>query len=426
VTTSIFPSDEVTRRFLKAQGRDHVWVELSADRGAQYDRVIEVNLSDIEPLVATPHSPGNVAKLKELEGLPVDQVCIGSCTSSSYRDMMTAAAVLRGREISPGVSLGIAPGSRQVLKMLAREGALHDLVESGARILESACGFCLGLQFSPGSGGVSVRTSNRNFEGRSGTKDARVFLCSPEVAAAAAATGRLASPECLGMAFPRIQEPEAYDVDESMFIFPNPAMRERQILRGPGIGDPPRSEPMCPGLSGRVMIKLGDNITTDHILPAGERLKYRPNVPKSSEFVFENIDPTFAGRCLDNKGKGIHNIIVAGESYGQGSSREHAAMCPMYLGVKAIIAKSFERIHCSNLINFGILPLVLRDPQDLDGLMPGDGLSAANWRQAVKEGAPILIRSERTRKTIGCTCELSITQRAIVAAGGLLNHLTST
>jgi aconitate hydratase len=425
VTTSIFPSDEMTRQFLKAQGRENDWRELSADAGARYDRVIEVDLALLEPLVAAPHSPGNVVKLAEVEGLPVDQVCIGSCTNSSYRDMLTAAALLKGRTIHPRVSLGVAPGSRQILRTLAAEGALDDLIGAGARILESACGFCVGVHFSPKSGGVSVRTSNRNFEGRSGTQDARVYLCSPEAAAAAAITGRLTLPERLGMACPQVREPDAYRIDDSMFLFPDAGAKDAPVLRGPNIGEPPRSEKMIPALSGRVMIKLGDHITTDHITPAGARLKYRSNVPKYAEFVFENIDPLFFRRCLENKGQGIHNVIVAGESYGQGSSREHASMCPMYLGVKAVIAKSFERIHSANLVNFGILPLVLRNPADYDGIMLEDGLSAANWREAVARGEAIVLRNERSGAAIECRCALSEKQTAVVLAGGLLNYMTS-
>ncbi len=424
VTTSIFPSDEVTRRFLKAQGRESDWRELSADPGARYERVIEVDLAALEPLVAAPHSPGNVRKLADVEGKKIDQVCIGSCTNSSYRDMMTVAAMLRGRTIAPGISLGVAPGSRQILRTLARNGSLDDLIGAGARILESACGFCVGVHFSPNSGGVSVRTSNRNFEGRSGTQDARVYLCSPEAAAAAAITGQLTAPERLAIACPKIQEPEAYAVDDSMFIFPDADRRTSTVFRGPNIGEPPRSEKMTRDLSGRVMIKLGDNITTDHITPAGARLKYRSNVPKYAEFVFENVDPSFSRRCLENKGKGIHNIILAGESYGQGSSREHASMCPMYLGVKAVIAKSFERIHSANLVNFGVLPLVLRNPADYDGILPDDGLNAGNWREAVARGATILIRNERSGATIECSCALTAKQTAVVLAGGLLNHIT--
>jgi aconitate hydratase len=424
VTTSIFPSDEVTRRFLKAQGREKDWVELSADPAASYDRVIEVDLSTLEPLVAAPHSPGNVVKLSAVEGLRVDQVCIGSCTNSSYRDMMTAAGMLKGRTVCPGTSLGIAPGSRQILRTLAHNGALDELIGAGARILESACGFCVGVHFSPKSGGVSVRTSNRNFEGRSGTQDAQVYLCSPEVAAAAAITGRLTLPDRLGIPCPKIQEPDAYRIDDSMFIFPGAGLKDTPVFRGPNIGEPARSEKMTRDLTGRVMIKLGNNITTDHITPAGARLKYRSNVPRYAEFVFENIDPTFSKRCLENKTNGIHNVIVAGESYGQGSSREHASMCPMYLGVKAVIAKSFERIHSANLVNFGVLPLVFRNPADYDTIEPDDALSVENWSEAVVKGESIVLSNERSGATIECTCALSEKQTAVMLAGGLLNHIT--
>jgi aconitate hydratase len=425
VTTSIFPSDDITLRFLKAQSRENDWVALEADPGAHYDRIIDVNLSDIEPLVAAPHSPGNVMKLKDLEGLRVNQVCIGSCTNSSYRDMMTAAAILKGRTIDPGISLGIAPGSRQILRTLARNGALNDLIEAGARIMESACGFCVGVHFSPRSGGVSVRTSNRNFEGRSGTKDAQVYLASPEVAAAAAVTGRITAPSRLGIACPNILEPEYYQIDDSMFIVADESTKDTPIFRGPNIGEPPRSDKMIETLAGQVMIKLGDNITTDHITPAGARLKYRSNVPKYAEYVFENVDATFARRCNENKTAGIHNIIVASESYGQGSSREHASMCPMYLGVKTVIAKSFERIHSANLINFGILPLVFQNPADYDAIEPNDNLTAENWRDSLIKGKPVEIYNQRTGATIDCIYTLSEKQTAVILDGGLLNHITN-
>lgn len=425
VTTSIFPSDETTRRFLKAQGREQDWVALEADPGACYERTIDVDLSSLEPLVALPHSPGNVKKLSAVEGLRVDQVCIGSCTNSSYRDMMTVATMLKGRSVVPSVSLGIAPGSRQILRTLAQNGALDELIGAGARILESACGFCIGAHFSPKSGGVSVRTSNRNFEGRSGTKDAQVYLTGPEAAAAAAITGRLTLPDRLGIAFPQIEEPEQYLIDDSMFLLPDDSARDTPIFRGPNIGEPPRSEPMPENLAGEVMIRLGNNVTTDHITPAGSRLKYRSNVPKYSEYVFENLDPTFSRRCLENKRRGVHNIIVAAESYGQGSSREHASMCPMYLGVKAVIAKSFERIHAANLVNFGILPLVFQNPADYEAIEPGDRLTAPDWRRSIAQGAPVTVTNQRTGAAIPCTYDLSERQVAVVLDGGLLNHLTA-
>jgi aconitate hydratase len=426
VTTSVFPSDDVTRAFLKAQGREADWQPLAPDADAQYDRVIEIDLSTLPPLVSLPHSPGNVARLADVGPLPVDQVCIGSCTNSSYHDLMTAAAVLKGRKVHPRVSLGIAPGSRQVLQMLVRDGGLADLIAAGGRIMESACGFCIGNHFSPRSGGVSVRTSNRNFQGRSGTKDAKVYLASPEAAAVAAVTGELADPRAFGMAYPKIAEPETYLIDDSMFVFPTPEMASTPIVRGPNIGEPPKNGAMPPDLDGVAVIKVGDRITTDHIIPAGERLKYRSNVPRYARYVFENIDPRFASTCLENKDRGIHNVIVAGESYGQGSSREHAALCPMYLGVKAVIAKSFERIHAANLVNFGIIPMVFADPSDYDRVQAGDRLTAAGWREAVAAGAPVIVRNGRTGAAFTCLCPISEKQRAIVAAGGLLNYVSAS
>lgn len=421
VTTSVFPSDAETKKFLVAQGRGKDWVELSADATASYDRVIELDLSTIEPMAACPHSPGNVKKVGELAGMKVDQVCIGSCTNSSYKDLVTVAKILKGRKVHPRVGLGVAPGSRQVLAMLAREGYLADLVEAGARILESACGFCIGNSMSPRSGGVSIRTINRNFEGRSGTKDAQVYLTSCEVAAAAALSGEFSDPRTLGE-YPRVDMPDCYEVDDGMFVFPSPKLRDTKIERGPNIGSPPTNEALPESLIGEAMIAVGDKITTDHIMPAGARLKYRSNVQKYAEFVFENVDSTFPMRCLENKGKGLHNVIVAGESYGQGSSREHAALCPMYLGVKAVIAKSFERIHAANLVNFGIVPLVFDDPADRDRLEKGDRLEAGGWREAIESGGKIMIDNKTRGFSVACTPNLSERQRKILLAGGLLNH----
>jgi aconitate hydratase len=392
---------------------------------APYDRVIEIDIGSLEPLVSLPHSPGNVRKLSELAAIPVDQVCIGSCTNSSYRDLSTVAAILKGRRVRPNVSLGIAPGSRQILQMLVDSGALHDLIAAGGRVMESACGFCIGSHFSPGSGGVSVRTSNRNFEGRSGTKDAKVYLASPEVAAVAAITGELLDPRASGIAYPRIDEPDAYRIDDGMFIFPTPEMARTPIVRGPNIGEPPRNERASDDIDGVAAIKVGDYITTDDITPAGIRLKYRSNIPKYAGYVFERVDPDFPKICLENKAKGIANIIVAGVSYGQGSSREHAALCPMYLGVKAVLAKSFERIHAANLINFGILPLVFKDVEAYDRIEKGDRLLAKSWRDALSRGLPLILVNGRTGEEIACVCPLSETQIAVVAAGGMLNYLTS-
>ncbi|HAM36472.1 MAG TPA: aconitate hydratase [Elusimicrobia bacterium] len=425
VTTSVFPADETTRRFLAAQGRERDFAPLVPDPDAGYARVIELDLGSVEPLAAAPHSPGNVKRVRELGHVKVSQVCIGSCTNSSYKDMMTAAGILKGRSVHPDVSLAVAPGSRQVLMMLARNGALADLVAAGARIMESACGFCIGNHYSPGSGAVSVRTSNRNFEARSGTKDAQVYLASPEVAAVAALRGAFVDPRDAGLLCPRAAEPERFLIDDSLFVAP---IRERasvRVERGPNVGEPPRNERMPEVLAGEVLIKVGDKVTTDHIMPAGARLKYRSNVPKYAEFVFENVDKTFPGRCLAAKASGRHAVVVAGESYGQGSSREHASMCPMYLGVKAVLAKSFERIHSANLVNFGIVPLVFADPRDYDALQGGDRLGAADWRQAVASGGPVRLENERTGAVLECRCELSERQRLIVASGGLLNYTTS-
>lgn len=421
VTCSVFPSDSVTKKFLKAQRREEDWTELKADEGAQYDRVIDLDLGSLEPLAAAPHSPGNIKKIADLAGTVVDQVCIGSCTNSSYRDMMTVAAILKGRTVVPGVTLGIAPGSRQVLQMLARNGALADMIAAGARILESACGFCIGNHFSPKSGGVSLRTSNRNFEARSGTADAQVYLVSPEVAALAAVTGKFTDPRKAHIPYPEVHEPSEFLADDTMFIKPTPALRKTEVFRGPNIGEPPKNSRMPEALNGQVMIVVGDKITTDHIMPAGARLKYRSNVPKYAEFVFENVDKTFPERCLKNKS---HNIIVAGESYGQGSSREHAAMCPMFLGVKAVLAKSFERIHAANLINFGIAPLVFKNPADYAGIQKGDKLTCAAWHDSFLKGQAVVIHNERSGADIECVCNLSERQRGILAAGGMLNHTT--
>ena len=424
VTCSVFPSDSVTKKFLKAQGRGADWTGLKADRGAKYDRVIDLDLAAIEPLAACPHSPGIIKKISELEGKPVDQVCIGSCTNSSYKDLMTVAEILKGRKISPDVSLGIAPGSRQTLQMLARKGALTAMLDAGARLLESACGFCIGNHFSPGSGSVSIRTSNRNFEGRSGTADAQVYLTSPEVAAVAALTGKFTDPRKAGIEYPAVKEPAAFLVDDSMLIKPSAGGAEVEILHGPNIGEPPRNVKMPEQLNGVTMLVVGDKITTDHIMPAGARLKYRSNVPKYAQFVFENVDSAFSKRCLESKAAGAHNVIVAGESYGQGSSREHAAMCPMYLGVKAVVAKSFERIHAANLLNFGIAPLTFKNPADYASIQAGDRLACENWRAATAQGKPAILKNVRTGASIECVCDLSARQRAILTAGGLLNHTT--
>ncbi len=419
VTTSIFPSDEETKSFLKAQGREQDWTALAADDDATYERTIDLDLSTIEPLTAAPHSPGNIQPVTELAGTKVNQVCIGSCTNSSYKDLVTVAKILKGKTVHPTVSVGIAPGSRQVLAMLAHEGYLSGLIDAGVRILESACGFCIGNSFSPNSAAVSLRTSNRNFEGRSGTKDAQVYLVSCETAVAAALSGEFTDPRTLGD-YPSVTMPTEYHIDDSMFLFPSKELRDTEILRGPNIGSPPKNDPMPKALKGEATIKVGDKITTDHIMPAGPRLKYRSNVEKYSTFVFEHVDESFPKRCTANKEKGVHNVIVAGESYGQGSSREHAALCPMYLGVKAVIAKSFERIHSANLINFGIAPLVFENPADYDTIKQGDSLEIPNFREAIEKGEALTVQTGKGA-TIPVTAKLSDRQRAMLLAGGLLN-----
>jgi len=420
VTTSIFPSDGQTRRFLRAQGREDQWVPLAADKDATYDRTLEIDLSEIDPLASAPHSPGNIARIKDID-LPVDQVMIGSCTNSSYVDLMTVAAMLKGRHLPAGVSLGIAPGSRQVLSMITRNGALGDLISFGARILESSCGFCIGNSMSPCTDSVSVRTSNRNFKGRSGTPSANVYLTSPLVAAASAITGRLTDPRELKMDYPKIDMPEHFEIDDSMIIPPLPKAdrAKTKICRGPNIGEPPVNGPMPEDISGQVTIRVEDLVTTDHIMPAGSRLKYRSNVPKYSEFVFEPLDKNFCQRAIALRDKGEHNLIVAGLSYGQGSSREHAALCPMYLGVKAVIAKSIERIHAANLVNFGILPLSFASESDWESLPEKTQIRIPGIRKALEDGKENITAFAGDRQ-ITFNMALSRRQRDILLAGGLL------
>jgi aconitate hydratase len=420
ITTSLFASDKETLRFLKAQGRPDHWQPLAADANAEYDRVIKIDLGTIEPLCATPHSPGNVRSVRELAGLAVDQVEIGSCTNSSYKDLVTAAQILRGRHVHHNVSLAVTPGSRQVLQMIARDGALADIIDAGARVLEPACGFCIGNCQSPRTDGVSLRTNNRNFEGRSGTKSAQVYLVSPEVAATAAIAGYLADPRESGLPHPEVEMPDEFLIDDSMFIFAE-ANPDVEIERGPNIGDPPHSEPLPEHVWGEAILKVGDRITTDHIMPAGPYLKYRSNIPRYAQVVFERVDPTFHDRATANRDGGIHNIIIAGESYGQGSSREHAAICPMYLGVKAVIAKSFERIHIANLVNFGIAPLLFAKEGGYDLVEQGDMLKLPELRTRLASQLPIVLTHDRTRANIPLECPLSQRQIKILLAGGLLN-----
>ena len=421
VTTSIFPSDEITLSFLKAQEREQNWIELKADANAEYDRIIDINLSALEPRLATPHSPGNISLVKDLQGTKVDQVCVGSCTNSSYKDLMTVARMVKGKILPQNVSFAVAPGSKQVLRMLSDNGALTDLVDFGARIMESACGFCIGNGYAPPTNAISIRTNNRNFKGRSGTTSANVYLASPETAAACAITGVITDPRELRMESPEISMPEKFHIDDRMVILLK--NKDVKIYRGPNIGNPPKNEPLAQDIIGEVTIKVGDKITTDHIMPAGSRLKYRSNIPKYAEFVFEPVDSTFPERCLSNKKKGKDSFIAAGLSYGQGSSREHAAICPAYLGVKAVIAKSIERIHWANLINFGIIPMIFIDENDYDKIDQSDELSLQNIIKAVEKDETFVVKN--LSKSINFTVKFNLSkrEREILLAGGLLNFI---
>ena len=422
VTTSIFPSDEETRKFLKAQGRETDWVELKADDDAEYDRVVDLDLGELEPLAAAPHSPGNIVRVSDMKDMKVDQVMLGSCTNSSYKEIATVAKIMKGKKVHPDVSFGVAPGSRQVLQMAARDGYLVDLLDSGARLLEATCGFCIGNSQSPMTSAVSLRTSNRNFEGRSGTADAQVYLVSPEVAAVAAITGKFTDPRKAGIEYPKVSMPTKFLIDDSMFIFPKNADRNVEIVRGPNIGTPPVNDKMPEQIKGIVGIKVGDKITTDHIMPAGARLKYRSNVPQYSEFVFEPIDPAFPKRAMEAKKKGLHTVVVAGESYGQGSSREHAALCPMYLGVKAIIAKSVERIHAANLVNFGIISLSFKNMADYDKIEQGDEIEIPDIKNKLQNNEPVILVNKTKNLQIELGYNLSQRQKDILYAGGLLPY----
>ncbi|MBI5001294.1 MAG: aconitate hydratase [Euryarchaeota archaeon] len=423
VTTSIFPSDEVTKKFLKAQEREKDWTALEPDADAEYFKVVELDLSGIVPLAATPHSPGNIATVKSLAGKEVNQVCVGSCTNSSFRDMMIIASLLKGKHVHPGVSAVMASGSKQVLTMLSENGALTDIISAGVRIAENACGFCIGNSQSPQSAGISVRTSNRNFEGRSGTKDAQAYLVSPETAAAAMLTGKITDPRDLGVAYPNIKVPAKFSVDDSMLLPPAKDPTSVKIYRGPNIGEPPKNDKLPDSISATVTIKVGDNVTTDHIIPAGARMKYRSNVPKYSEFLFEVVDPKFYERAKEIKGKGKANVIVGGLSYGQGSSREHAAMCPMFMGVKAVIAKSFERIHSANLINFGILPLTFANEADYEKVAQGDELEIPNVREILAKKGKMAVRNKTKNLEFEVKYEFSDRQVDIILAGGMLSML---
>jgi aconitate hydratase len=472
VTASVFPSDRMTRAFLTAQGRGDQYVRLAADRGARYDRVsrklhaekdaatirniamfcpgttisasdadgmvevgfdrIRIDLSSLEPLAAAPSSPDNIVRVADVAGRKVNQVLVGSCTNSSFQDLMICAAALKGRTVHQGVEMGVAPGSRQVLTMLAANGALAEFIRAGARVLESACGPCIGQGFSPAEGTVSTRTFNRNFTGRTGTRGDQVYLVSPETAVAAALTGRLTDPrdltEKLGIEHPTVRPPRKFLIDDGMIQKPLPQAEADQVevIRGSTIVKPPSGESLPDVLDAQVLIKVGDKITTDHIMPAGVLLKHRSNVPEYARYVFNAFNepgrPTFADRALALKKEGKAGFIVAGDSYGQGSSREHAALCPMYLGVRGVIAKAIERIHQANLVNFGILPLTFADPADYERIAPGDRLVIADVSRAVSSAEDVTVRNASKGLDFTCRVNLAPRQRKILAAGGLLNY----
>lgn len=418
-TTSIFPSDEITKAFLEAEGRGEDWKPLASDPDAEYDAVIKIDLSTLKPLIACPHSPDNVVTVESLKGTKVDQVCIGSCTNSSLLDMLKVAALLKGRVIDPTVSLSISPGSKQVLAMLADCGALTDIISAGARLLECACGPCIGMGFSPNSAGVSLRTFNRNFEGRSGTKDGKVYLVSPETAVAAALTGEITDPRLLGK-MPEIKMPAAFRIDDSAVIPPadEETSKTLEVLRGPNIKKFPDTFPQENTLTAPLLLKVGDNITTDHIMPAGAKiLPYRSNIPHLSQFCFAVCDETFPERA---KAAG-HSVIVGGSNYGQGSSREHAALVPLYLGVRAVVAKSFARIHVANLINVGILPLTFKNPEDYDKLKMNDTLTFSDVHSGMDKGV-IMMKDETTGESFELSCSFTERQKDILKAGGLLAY----
>ncbi|MBQ8787538.1 MAG: aconitate hydratase [Oscillospiraceae bacterium] len=420
-TTSIFPSDEITKQFLDAQKRGEVWTELSADPDAVYDEVIEINLSELAPLAACPHSPDNIKSATELAGMKIDQVCIGSCTNSSLMDMMKVAHILKGKTVHPDVSLSIAPGSKQVLNMLAQNGALAIMIDAGARILESACGPCIGMGQSPNSKGISLRTFNRNFEGRSGTKDGQIYLVSPELAAASAIAGVLTDPRTLGD-MPVFEMPKEFVINDNMVAEPAPVeeMDKVEILRGPNIKPFPVTKPLADSIEAPCSLKVGDNITTDHIMPAGAKiLPLRSNIPAISKFCFTVCDEEFPARA-ESLGK---SIIVGGANYGQGSSREHAALAPLHLGVKAVLVKSFARIHRSNLINAGILPLTFVNEADYEKIAQGDELVLANVRADIEAGkTELVVKNKTTGADIPVLCELSGRTKDIILAGGLLDY----
>ena len=419
VTTSVFPSDDQTRAFLKAQKRESAWTRLEADADAVYDEVIEIDLTSLEPMLAKPHSPDNIGTVAGMKGQKVNQVCIGSCTNSSLRDLVVVAEMLKGRHVHPDVELVIAPGSRQVEMEAAQRGLLTQFLLAGARVGESACGFCIGSGHAPGSGEVSVRSNNRNFKGRSGTADAQIYLASPETCVACALTGEFTDPRSLGITPPSFSMPETFAVDDSMVIEPPADGSKVEVARGPNIGAPPKTEPLAERIEKPVLLKVGDKITTDHIMPAGQYLKYRSNIPKYADVVFIGVDPNFAQRAKEEGG----GFVVAGDSYGQGSSREHAAICPSYLGVKAVFAKAIERIHKANLVNFGILPLIFQDAGDYERINQGDIFSIGSLHEALSDGKVLEVKDVTQGFAFKARVDVTDRQAAILKDGGLLNHI---
>ncbi len=426
VTSSIFPSDDVTYDFLKAQQRANDWVELCPDKNATYAKELTINLLELRPMVACPHSPDNVKEIAEIEGMPVNQVLIGSCTNSSYKDLYTIATLLKGRKIDPSVSFGVAPGSKQVLEMITKDGLMLNIIEAGGRLLESTCGFCIGMGQSPNSEAVSLRTNNRNFYGRSGTESAGIYLVSPETAVACALTGMITNPAAyFANEKLNFSQPKKYMINENLLLAPlEPRERENvPIFKGPNIGSPPRNEALPKSLLLRTGLKVGDKITTDHIMPAGAYLKYRSNIDKYSQVVFKNVDPDFSSRCLANIQEGFGNLIVGGLSYGQGSSREHAAICPMFLGVKVVLVKSIERIHRANLINFGIIPLIFNSPADYEAIFQGDEWIIEDIREQLKLNQKIAIHRRTSNDTIYAQTDFSTRELEYLLSGGKLNVL---
>lgn len=416
-TTSVFPSDEQTRTYLRAQKREKDYAPVAADADATYDETLEIDLDRLEPLIAKPHSPDNVVKVRDVAGTPAQQVCIGSCTNSSFHDLGIAAKMLQGRAVSPGLSMTVTPGSKQVFETIARAGALTDIIGAGARILESGCGPCIGMGQAPPSGGVSVRSFNRNFEGRSGTVDAKVFLASPETCVATALRGAITDPRDLGIPHEVVGEPEAYVHNDNMLLAPPADGAAVEVLRGPNIKPLPEFKPMPKDLAGEVLLKTGDNITTDHIMPAGAKvLPLRSNIPAISEFVFERVDKGFVARAREKGG----GMVVGGDNYGQGSSREHAALAPKYLGVSVVLVKAFARIHLANLINFGILPLTFVNPADYEKVAQGDRLELPGVRDALVPGKPVRVRNATKGVEFEAAHPMNDRQIRILRAGGLL------